>query len=207
MWTMLSTDNKQRVPNIELWRRKSLLNRCEWIEIVLQWRNKKVFLRERKRHTARRLLSTPSIVLPGSPPLLTYGGWGIPWSGTPLPPAGYPPPLAGYPPGRYPPQGTTPSRVPTRLDLAGYPRPAGPGRVSPLAHGILENVAKHHGIWVAPLGVDKLTKWNYYLSVVLRTRAVIICPCDEVFRKKNMKHVSWKPDGIFNIFLWCDISK
>ena len=44
-----------------------------------------------------------------------------------------------------------------------------------LPHGILGNVAKHYGIWVpSPPGVDKLTKWNYYLPVVLRTRAVNI---------------------------------
>ena len=30
--------------------------------------NKKVLLRERKRHTARRVVSTPSVVLPGYPP-------------------------------------------------------------------------------------------------------------------------------------------
>ena len=31
-------------------------------------KNKKVLLRERKRHTARRVVSTPSVVLPGYPP-------------------------------------------------------------------------------------------------------------------------------------------
>ena len=34
-------------------------------------KNKKVLLRERKRHTARRVVSTPSVVLPGYPPLWT----------------------------------------------------------------------------------------------------------------------------------------
>ena len=86
-------------------------------------------LRERKRHTARRVVSTP-VVLSGYPPAAGYppswpGQRGFP---TWVPPAGYP--LAGYPP----------SRVPPQLDLAGYPLP----------HGILGNVAKHYGIWVPP---------------------------------------------------------
>ena len=68
--------------------------------------NKKVLLRERKRHTARRVASTPYVVL-----------------------TGYPPTDQGTPPG----QGTPPARVPPRpgypppgLDLAGYPPPAAP---------------------------------------------------------------------------------
>ena len=165
--------------------------------------NKKVLLRERKRHTACRVVSTPSVVLTpppswpgwegvpylGTPPVLTWPGgyptWVPPRQGTPLagpgrvPPwlAGYPPPPAG--PGRVPSPPAGPGRVPSPL--------AGPGRVPPpprldlavypprcLPHGILGNVAKHYGIWVPPLGVDKLTKWNYYLPVVLRTRAVIM---------------------------------
>ena len=58
--------------------------------------NKKVLLRERKRHTACRVASTPYVVLTGYPP-----------------------------PARVPPsQGTPPARVPPpRLDLAGYPLP------------------------------------------------------------------------------------
>ena len=128
--------------------------------------NKKILLRERKRHTARRVLSTPYVVLTGYPPQPGY------------PPAGYPPgrvpPHPGYPPGRVPPQPRYPQagypppppRVPPpgyppRLDLAGYPPPAGPGRVPPprldlagyppvLPHGILGNVAKHYGIRVPP---------------------------------------------------------
>ena len=107
--------------------------------------NKKVLLRERKRHTARRVVNTPSVVLTGYPPARVPPcrvtpppgyppGQGTPWQGTPP---------AGYPPGRVP-----PSRVPPlRLDLAGYP---------PLPHGILGNVAKHYGIWVPPPGVDRL---------------------------------------------------
>ena len=70
--------------------------------------NKKVLLRERKRHTARRVVSTLYVVLTGYPP-----------------PAGYPPVLTwpggtlpGYPSDRVP-----PTRVPLQLDLAGYPPP------------------------------------------------------------------------------------
>ena len=112
------------------------------------------------------------------------------------PPGGYPvryPPGggSGYPPGggypvRYPPGGV-PGQVPPG---SGYPPGGGPGQVPPgsgyppggvpgqvpppLPHGILGNVAKHYGIWVPPPGVDRQTKWNYYLPVVLRTRAVKI---------------------------------
>ena len=100
--------------------------------------NKKVLLRECKRHTARRVVSTPSVVLPGYPP----GGY--PGGGTWTPPGGY---LTGYPPGGVPgPPGGVPDRVPPR----GVPGPPLP-----------------------PPGVDRQTKWNYYLPVVLRTRAVI----------------------------------
>ena len=100
--------------------------------------NKKVLLRERKRHTTRRVVSTPSVVLPGYPPILTWPGGvpcqGGPYLGTPL--AWYPPcpdlglpcwgvstwvPLAGYPQGT-PQQGMPPGRVPP---------PAGPGQVPP----------------------------------------------------------------------------
>ena len=108
--------------------------------------NKKVLLRERKRHTARRVVSTPNVVLAGYPPCpdLARGDtlWGVPYLGTPwagYPPAGYPPPP---PPGRAPPP-AGPGRVLLWLDLAGYPPRC-------LPHGILGNVAKHYGIWVPP---------------------------------------------------------
>ena len=72
--------------------------------------NKKVILRERKRHTARRVVSTPSVVLPGYPPRGGYPVWYPPGGGTRsgTPPGGYPvwysggvtgqvPPPEGYP--------------------------------------------------------------------------------------------------------------
>ena len=69
--------------------------------------NKKVLQRERKRHTACRVVSTPSVVLPGYPP------------SSRVPPhpdlTRYPPPRPGYtPPGGVPDQGTPPARVPPR---------------------------------------------------------------------------------------------
>ena len=76
--------------------------------------NKKVLLRERKRHTARCVVSTPSVVLPGYPPHpdLAGGGGYL----TRVPPRV--PPWPGYPPpARIPPQ----PGYPPRLDLAGYP--------------------------------------------------------------------------------------
>ena len=94
--------------------------------------NKKVLLRERKRHTARRVVTTPSVVLTD----LVRGGYparGVPYLGTPQ--AGYPPILTwpgGVPYLGTPQQGTLtprvpPSRVPpSRLDLAGYPPVSAP---------------------------------------------------------------------------------
>ena len=122
--------------------------------------NKKVLLRERKRHTARCVLSTPSVVLPGYPPSCCPT-WvpphpdlgGVPYLGTPW--AGYPPwqgtPWAGYPPGRIP---------PPKLDLAGYHPPP-----RCLSHGILGNVAKHYGIWVPP-GVCPMAFWVMLQSIM-----------------------------------------
>ena len=121
----------------------------------------------------------PQAGYPPRPDLAEEGGQ-IPDQGTPQ--QGNPPPhfdLAwggtwpGYPLAGYPPAG--PGRVP--------PLPAGPARVPPprcLPHGILGNVAKHYGIWV-PLPLCGQTDWwkdrcmsKHYLSVILRTRAVII---------------------------------
>ena len=61
--------------------------------------NKNVLLRERKRHTARRIASNP-------PAVLFWGGYPIPgwgeypnpgWEGVPIPGGGYPIPGWGYP--------------------------------------------------------------------------------------------------------------
>ena len=75
-------------------------------------KNKKVLLRERKRHTARRVVSTP-VVLPGYPP---PGGSRYPPGGVPsqVPPPGSP----GTPPG-------VPSQVPPQPRGGGYPTPRG----------------------------------------------------------------------------------
>ena len=78
-------------------------------------RNKKVLLHERKRHTAHHVLTTPSVVLTGYPPILTWLGGTLPGY---LPPAGYPIPQQGTP---TPWQGTPQQGTP----------PAGPGRVPP----------------------------------------------------------------------------
>ena len=133
--------------------------------------NKKILLRERKRHTARRVASTPYVVLTGYPPILTWLGGYLTWvppsrvppRGYPprVPPRGYPPgyPLPGYPPARVPPPGYPPSWT-----WQGTPPVAAPWHswkcckalwdmgTPPqwLPHGILGNVAKHYGIWVPP---------------------------------------------------------
>ena len=75
--------------------------------------NKTVLLRERKRHTDRRLSSTPCAVLSG-------GGGGVSWVGAPW--LGYPhPDLDGGTPGRCPPGWGTPPCP----DLAGGVPPMG----------------------------------------------------------------------------------
>ena len=82
--------------------------------------NKKVLLRERKRHTARRVASNPYIVLTGySPPAGHPPGQGTPPQPGYPPWPGYPPP--GYPPARVPPLG----RVPPSWTWQGTP-PAAP---------------------------------------------------------------------------------
>ena len=122
-------------------RTKSLLITSSYISSVLIYLHKKVLLRERKRHTARRVASTPYVVLTGYPPRQgtppgrvppgrVPPGRVPPSQGTPqqgTPPAGYPP--ARVSPSRVPPAGYPPGRVPSR---PGYP-PAGdpPGRVPP----------------------------------------------------------------------------
>ena len=125
--------------------------------------NKKVLLRERKRHTARRVVSTPSVVLPGYPPpgggglgpgtprggglpdpgfvWVPRGGGGVPDPGTPRGGPGTPSGGGGYLT-RVPPGGVW---VPRGGTWSGYLT-----WVPPLPHGILGNVAKHYGIWVPP---------------------------------------------------------
>ena len=109
--------------------------------------HKKVLLRERKRHTARRVVSTPSVVLTGYPPPcpdLVMGGTlpGYPRQGTP--PAG---------PGRVPPLGVCPMEFWVMLQsIMGYGYP--PQVSAPWHSG---NVAQHYGIWVPPPPVDRQT--------------------------------------------------
>ena len=104
---------------------------------------KKVLLREHKRHTARCVVSTPSVVLTGYPPVLTWPR-GYPARGVTQP--GYPPVLTWG--------GTLLGGYPTWVPLlAGYPRQVTPLAGYPprcLPHSILGNVAKHYGIWVPP---------------------------------------------------------
>ena len=99
--------------------------------------NKKVLLRERKRHTARRVVSTRSVVLPGYPPRGGVPGQ-VPPRGVPrpsqVPPGGYP---VRYPPRGYPdpprgtqsgtPPGGTQTRTRSGTPLGGYPVRYPPG--------------------------------------------------------------------------------
>ena len=82
--------------------------------------NKKVLLRERKRHTNRSASSTPSTV--------RYPGRGVPIPAGGIPHLGYPPSRPGWGVG-YPTLGTPHpdlARVPPRLDPAGVPPPPSP---------------------------------------------------------------------------------
>ena len=75
--------------------------------------DKKFLLRERKRHTSHRVVSTPSVVLTG-------GGYPNPG---PDPEGGYPIPGWGY---------AIPGRSTPHLDQAGVPPPlSGPGQGTP----------------------------------------------------------------------------
>ena len=93
--------------------------------------NKKVLLRERKRHTARRVVSTPSVVLPGypPPPPPPGGGGGGTRTSVPPPPGGYPDLGTPPPPGGGP--GTPPGCLMAFWEMLqsimgyGYPPPCG----------------------------------------------------------------------------------
>ena len=61
--------------------------------------NKKVLLRERKRHTARHVVSTPSVVLPGYRTWVPPPGGGYRTRTPPGPPGGGGVPDLGTPPG------------------------------------------------------------------------------------------------------------
>ena len=112
---------------------------------IKKQKNKKVLLREHKRHTDCHVASTPSVVLPRYPPSGPgqggYPAWGVPCLGGTLP-GGYPakvPPLSG--PGEVPPsiwtwRGTPPSGPGWRVPCWGVPcqgtPPSGPGWVLPI---------------------------------------------------------------------------
>ena len=113
------------------------------------WDNKKVLLRECKRHTARRIASTPSVVLMGEYPI-PGEGYPILVGGTPSLVVGYPgvPPIWTWP--GYPPSG--PGWGTPCLDLAGvspiftclgYPH-LDLDRVPPRNGGQTENITSCH---------------------------------------------------------------
>ena len=140
--------------------------------------NKKVLLRERKRHTARRVASTHYAAL--SNPDRVWGGYPIQtWlggtPGTPQTGMGYPPEM-GYPPRPgmgYP---LTWDRVPLYLDLGwGTPLPR-PGMVYPPPRPEMgyPPPPPRPEMGYFPCGQTHRHVSKHYLPVVLRTRAVII---------------------------------
>ena len=149
------------------------------ITTLASYQYKKVLLRERKRHTDRRLWSTPSVNRSGVPPCRGTPSphWGTPHQGTPVgvPPSGYPPgwgiPHQGTPCwDTHPHQGTphlgTPHQGIPHLGSPGQgtappirvPSP-GPGSGTPARCGQTDGWIDRH--------VSK-----HYLPVVLRTRSV-----------------------------------
>ena len=135
--------------------------------------NKKVLLRERKRHTARRVASTPYVVLTGYPPPgRVPPGRVPPWAGYPpgqdTPPAGYPLPRQGTPR-----LGTPPAGYPPGWTWQGTP-PAAPWHSGKCCKALWD--------MGPPPWTDRLMDgWKdrcvskHYLPVVLRTRAVKKC--------------------------------
>ena len=178
--------------------------------------NKKVLLRERKRHTARCVANTPYVVLTGYPP--PGGTWSgtppppppggtwsggvpgqVPW-GVPRPPRGYPvrypPGEGGYPdpPGGVPgpPLGGTRSGTPRGGTRSGTPPGGYPVRYPP---GGVPSPPP-------PLWTDKHL-WKQYLPVVLRTRAVkithlILLEVAEI--SSQLKQ--WMPRFLIGIHVW-----
>ena len=117
--------------------------------------NKKVLLRKRKRHTARRVVSTPSVVLPRYPPgtgYLGYPGQVPPQGGTQ---GGY---LTWVPPGGVP-RGGTRVRYPPR-GVPGSVTPPGGVRVPPAASWHSGKCCKHYGIWVPPPVDRQIDGWT-----------------------------------------------
>ena len=101
---ILSTYITPCLKNIQFWLvHKTFYNNCLWevfllqLEFVQRITNKKVLLRERKRHTARRVTSARYAALCNG---------GVPWvGGTPSQVGGTPSQVGGYPisgPGGYP---------------------------------------------------------------------------------------------------------
>ena len=142
--------------------------------------NKKVLLRERKRHTARKRAQDADPPPPADwppPPWLDL---------TPPPPAGPDPPprSADWPD---PPGWTWPpwsADWPDPPPLADWPDPPPTSWTWPLPHWLTDLTPPPRRLNLTPPPgrltdlthppVDKLTKWNYYLPVLLRTREVMI---------------------------------
>ena len=91
---------------------------------------------------------------------------------------------SGYPPrggSGSPPGGTWPGSPPGGVPDPGTPPPGGGGYLTrpprglgtPPPGGYLTRVPPPGGGTWTPPGVDRQTKWNYYLPVVLRTRVVM----------------------------------
>ena len=129
--------------------------------------DKKVLLRERKRHTARRVVSTPSVVLTGyPPPVLTWWGGtllggtlpGGPYLGTPgrVSPPSWP---GGYPArGVSPLSWVPPSRVPPILTWQGTPL-----GVCPMEFWVMLQSIMGYGY---PPGVCPMAFWDMLQSIM-----------------------------------------
>ena len=98
--------------------------------------------------------------------VLSYLGSGYnPPGGVRVPPGGYPV--------RYPPGGVPPRRGGGWGGTGSPPTRSGSGYPPCCLMAFWEMLQSIMGYGYPPPGVDRQTKWNYYLPVVLRTRAVI----------------------------------
>ena len=137
--------------------------------------NKKVLLRERKRHTDRHATSTRYAAparggTPGGAPIISWMGY---------------PPLAGWGTPHYELDGVPPTiswmGYPPTISWMGYPPPwAGWGSSPPWAgwgtpHHQLDGVTPHHELdGVPPPGCGQINKLKILPPLVLRTRSVIM---------------------------------
>ena len=149
---------------------RQTLSFCAWLKlnhlVNESLINKKVLLRERKRHTACRVVSTPSLVLTGYPPwqgtphpdlARGYPTWVPPWWGTPHPDLGGTPLQQGTP------RQGTPRPDLVGGTLPGYPQAGYPPGVCPMAFWEILQSIMGYGY---PPGICPMAFWEMLQSIM-----------------------------------------